>query len=281
MTLEDVVAVVTGASRGAGRGIALELGSAGATVYVTGRSVKGAPTTDDMPGTIDETAAEVTARGGKGVAIRCDHTVDHEVEALFDEVRVESGRVDLLVNNAWGGYEDAHGGPPAMKPFWTEPVEHWDGMFRAGLRMHWLASRHAVPLMLSRKRGLIVNTTVSLGDRYLGGLVYDLAKNAINRLAWAMSHELGPHGIAAVALAPGFMSTERGEENFRRHPGLRKKMGGPSETPAYIGRAVVALANDPGVMEKSGRLLEVGALAQQYGFTDVNGSQPPPFRPPD
>ena len=281
MALEEVVAVVTGASRGAGRGIALELGSAGATVYVTGRSVKGAPTTDDMPGTIDETAAEVTARGGKGVAIRCDHTVDHEVEALFDDVRVESGRVDLLVNNAWGGYEDAHGGPPAMKPFWTEPVAHWDGMFGAGVRTHWLASRHAVPLMLPRKRGLIVNTTASLGDRYLGSLLYHVAKSAINRMAWAMSHELGRSGIAAVALAPGFMSTERVEETFRRHPELREKMGGPSETPAYIGRAVVALASDPSVIEKSGRLLEVGALAQQYGFTDVDGSQPPPFRPPE
>ena len=151
----------------------------------------------------------------------------------------------------------------------------------AGLRVHWLASRHAVPLMLPRKRGLIINTTASLGDRYLGSLLYDIAKNAINRLAWAMAHELGGDGIAAVALAPGFMSTERVEETFRRHPELREKLGGPSETPAYIGRAVVALAGDPSVMQKSGRLLEVGALAREYGFTDTDGSQPPPFRPPE
>ena len=280
----DLIALVTGASRGAGRGIALELGSAGATVYVTGRSIEGGPTTDNVPGTIDETARGVTARGGRGLAIRCDHRSDADVHAVFDRIRRDHGRLDVLVNNVWGGYEDPACRPLPIKPFWEQSPGQWDGMFTAGVRAHLVASSRAVPLMLPGRRGLIVHTTANVEALpYLPNLFYDVSKHAVARLAWAMAQELRPHGIAAVALAPGFMRTERVVEAFRR-AGMGDRLeapGGPSETPAYLGRAVVALAADPRVIEKTGALLEVGVLAREYGFTDVNGTQPPPFRAPE
>lgn len=276
-----LTAMVTGASRGAGRAIALELGAAGWTVYVTGRSIDGGPTTDDVPGTIDQTAREITNRGGRGIAVRCDHTIDADVEALFARVRDEPARLDVLVNNVWGGYEDPACRPLPQAPFWEQPLAQWDRMFAAGVRAHLVASRLAVPLMLPRRRGLIVSTTARLDVLpYMPNIFYDLAKNAAARLAWAMAQELRPHGIAAVAVAPGFMRTERVVEAFRR-AGMEAALDGPmgpKETPAYLGRAVVALAADAGVLEKSGQVLEAGALAQEYGFTDADGSQPPPFR---
>jgi NAD(P)-dependent dehydrogenase (short-subunit alcohol dehydrogenase family) len=280
-SLNHIVALVTGASRGAGRGIALELGAAGATVYVTGRSGRGSATTDNVPGTIDDSAREVTERGGRGIAVRCDHTNDSDVEALFARIRSEHGRVDVLVNNVWGGYEDRECRPLSRAPFWEQSLHQWDAMFTAGVRAHLTASRFAVPLMLPERRGLIVSTTAHLEPLpYLRNLFYDLAKNAVARLVWAMAQELREHGIAAVAVAPGFMRTERVVEAFRR-AGLAEALngpGGPKETPAYLGRAIVALAGDANVIERSGRVLEVGALAQEYGFTDVDGTQPPPFR---
>jgi NAD(P)-dependent dehydrogenase (short-subunit alcohol dehydrogenase family) len=279
--MNNIVALVTGASRGAGRGIALEVGAAGATVYVSGRSVDGRPTTDKVPGTIDETARLVTERGGRGIAVQCDHTVDAEVESLFQRIRNDHGRLDLLVNNVWGGYEDSECRPLPLVPFWEQSIHQWDGMFTAGVRAHLVASRLAVPLMLSERRGLIVSTTAYLEALpYLRNLFYDLAKNTVARLVWAMAHELREHGIAAVAVAPGFMRTERVVEAFRR-AGAAAALdgpGGPKETTAYLGRAIVALASDPRVIEKSGQVLEVGALAREYGFTDINGTQPPPFR---
>jgi NAD(P)-dependent dehydrogenase (short-subunit alcohol dehydrogenase family) len=281
--MNDVVALVTGASRGAGRGIALELGAAGATVYVTGRSVRGAPATDDVAGSVDETASEVTARGGHGIAVRCDHTVDAEVESLFTRIRAEHSRLDILVNNVWGGYESRECRPLPLVPFWEQPAQQWDGMFTAGVRAHLMASRLAVPLMLPQRRGLIVSTTANLAALpYLRNVFYDLSKNAVARLTWAMAQELREHGIAAVALAPGFMKTERVVEAFRRAGAMAAVdgPGGPKETTAYVGRAVVALATDPQVIEKSGQLLEVGTLAREYGFTDIDGTQPAPFRLP-
>lgn len=282
-SMDQIVALVTGGSRGAGRGIALELGAAGATVYVTGRSVSAAATTDGVPGTIDETASEVTGRGGRGIAVRCDHTVDAEVESLFARVGEESGRLDLLVNNVWAGYEDHSCRPLPRVPFWEQPLDQWDRMFNAGVRAHLVASRLAVPLMLPRRCGLIVSTTANLVPLpYLRNVFYDLAKNAVARLTWAMAQELGEHGIAAVAVAPGFMRTERVVEAFRR-AGAEAALegpGGPQETTAYLGRAIVALAADAQVIGKSGQVLEVGSLAKEYGFTDVDGTQPPPFRIP-
>jgi NAD(P)-dependent dehydrogenase (short-subunit alcohol dehydrogenase family) len=281
--LNNIVALVTGASRGAGRGIALELGAAGATVYVTGRSVAGGPATDNVPGTIDETAREVTDRGGRGIAVRCDHTVDADVESLFERIRGDHGRLDLLVNNVWGGYEHRECRPLPLVPFWEQSLHQWDAMFTAGVRAHLTASRLASPLMLPRRRGLIVTTTANLDPLpYLRNLFYDLAKNAVARLVWAMAQELREHGIAALAVAPGFMRTERVVEAFRRAgaPDAINGPGGPKETTAYIGRAIVALASDERVIEKSGQLVEVGTLAREYGFTDTDGTQPPPFRIP-
>ena len=281
--LSDFVTLVTGASRGAGRGIALELGAAGATVYVTGRSVEGGKTTDNVPGTIEQTARDVTARGGRGMAIRCDHTVDAEVEAVFARLRDAHGRLDLLVNNVWGGYENPDCRPLPMLPFWEQPRRQWDGMFAAGLRAHIVASQLAVPLMLPQRRGLIVCTTANLAPLpYMPNLFYDLAKHAVARLVWAMARELRDHDVAAVAVAPGFMRTERVVEAFRR-AGAQAALdgpGGPKETTAYLGRAIAALASDDNVIAKSGQVLEVGTLATEYAFTDADGSQPPPFRLP-
>jgi len=281
--LQDSVALVTGASRGAGRAIALELAAAGATVYVTGRSVAGGPTTDNVPGTIDDTAREATARGGRGIAIRCDHTVDADVESLFARIGADRGKLDLLVNNVWGGYEHSECRPLPLVPFWEQSLHQWDSMLTAGVRAHLTASRLAVPLMLPQRRGLIVSTTANLAALpYLRNVFYDLSKNAVARLVWAMAEELREHGIGSMAVAPGFMRTERVTEAFRR-AGAAAALdgpGGPKETPAYLGRAIVALASDPQVLEKSGQLLEVGTLARAYGFTDVDGTQPQPFRMP-
>ena len=281
--LKGLIALVTGASRGAGRGIARELGTAGATVYVSGRSVEAASTTDGVPGTIDGTARQVTELGGHGIHVRCDHTVDAQVEALFEQIRRDHGRLDLLVNNAWGGYENPACRPLPVVPFWEQPLQQWDLMFTAGVRANVVASRLAIPLMQTQRHGLIVSTTANLDVLpYVRNLFYDLAKQAVTRLTWAMASELREHGIAVVALAPGFMRTERIVEAFRR-AGAEAALdgpGGPKETTAYLGRAVVALASDQRVIDKSGQLLEVGSLAREYGFTDLDGSQPPPFRIP-
>jgi NAD(P)-dependent dehydrogenase (short-subunit alcohol dehydrogenase family) len=279
--MKNAVALVTGASRGVGRGVALELGAAGATVYVSGRSVDGGPTTDNVPGTIDETARLVTDRGGRGIAVVCDHTVDAQVVSLFDRIRRDHECLDLLVNNVWGGYEDSECRPLSRVPFWEQSLRQWDGMFTAGVRAHLFASQLAVPLMLPQRRGLIVSTTAHLDPLpYLRNVFYDVAKNAVARLVWAMAQELREHGIAALAVAPGFIRTERVEEAFRR-AGAEAALdgpGGPKETPAYVARAIVALAADARVIEKSGQVLEVGTLAREYGFTDVDGTQPAPFR---
>jgi NAD(P)-dependent dehydrogenase (short-subunit alcohol dehydrogenase family) len=284
--LADQIAVVTGASRGAGRGIALVLGQEGATVYVTGRSVRGASTRPDLPptlgllATIDHTAEAVTAAGGTGIPVPCDHTVDRDVEALFNRVRDEQGRLDLLVNNVWGGYEDYGSDAAFDAPFWDQPLSRWDRMFRAGVRAHYTASRLAAPLMMARRSGLIVNTTFWDRGKCLSNLPYDLAKTAINRLAYVLALELRPFNVAAVALSPGWMRTESilshyrtDEENWQEIPDLAR-----TESTQYIGRAVAALACDPGVMAKSGRTLTVGDLAREYAFTDVDGRQPPAYR---
>jgi NAD(P)-dependent dehydrogenase (short-subunit alcohol dehydrogenase family) len=274
--LEGKIAVVTGASRGGGRGIALALGEEGATVYVTGRSSGGGGSPAGLPGTVEETAEAVTARGGKGIPVRCDHTVDAEVEVLFDRVYREEGRLNLLVNNVWGGYEQYELGK-FDAPFWEQPLRYWHGMFEAGVRAHFVASRLAVRLMLPRRRGLIVNTLAWLGGKYLGNLFYDVAKAAIARMAFGMAEELRPHEIAAVALAPGFMRTEGVMATHAEQPFDLSQ----TESPEYLGRAVAALAADPEVMRKSGSLLTVGDLAREYGFTDVDGRQLPPFMPPE
>lgn len=284
------VAVVTGASRGAGRGIAQELGAAGATVYVTGRSTRTQPAAgydqilalsklDALPGSIDATAEEVTRLGGRGIAVRCDHTREDEVRALFERIDDEQqGRLDLLVNNAWGGHETFNGVFDA--PFWEHPLANWESMMDRGVRNHLVASRCAAPRFVKQQRGLIVTTTYWDRGHYLkGNLFYDLAKSAMVRLAFDMAAELKPHGVASLALSPGWMRTEfvllghqTDEAHWHEHPALAR-----TESPRYLGRAVVALASDPQVLAKTGEVLRVGDLARRYGFTDIDGRQPVPF----
>ena len=283
------VAVVTGASRGAGRGIAQELGAAGATVYVTGRSTRARPADSygqllalsdlaALPGTIDDTADEVTRLGGRGIAVACDHTKEDEVAALFARVEREQGRLDLLVNNAWGGHETFTGVFEA--PFWEHPLSNWDSMFDRGVRNHLVASRCAAPGMVARKRGLIVTTTFWDRGHYLrGNLFYDLAKASMTRLAFGIAQELQPHGVASVAVSPGWMRTEfvlaghkTDEAHWQERPALAR-----TESPRYLGRAVAALAGDAQVLDKTGQVLRVGDLAHAYGFTDVDGRQVEPF----
>ena len=271
--LQGKVALVSGASRGIGRGIALVLGRAGATVYVTGRS-RDERSTEDMPGSVDQTARDVTAQGGCGIAVPCDHTRDREVEKLFSRIKEEQrGRLDLLVNNVWGGYEQ-YDFERFTRPFWEQPLYHWQGMFEAGVRAHLTASRLAAPLMIARHSGLIINTVAWDRGLYLGNLFYDLAKAATVRMAWGMAEELREHDVAALALAPGFVRTERVMAAHALQPFPLDR----TESPAYIGRAVAFLAADCDVMKKSGQILAVGDLAREYGFTDTDGRQPPAFR---
>ena len=268
--LRGKVALVTGGSRGVGRGIAHELGIAGATVYVSGRSAAGMPTTEALGGDVDATAALVSDAGGVGIAARCDHTNDAAVDALFARIRRERGRLDILVNNVWGGYERFADAEFAA-PFWEQPMWRWRLMFEAGARAHLTASIAAAPLMISQRSGLIVN--ISSGDegKYRGQLLYDVAKTAVDRMAFGMAHELRQYGVTALALYPGLTRTER-VERFAEAAELAR-----AESPRYAGRAVVALAADARVMERNGGAYKTGELAREYGFTDVDGTQPPPF----
>lgn len=287
--LHECIAVVTGASRGAGRGCAIELGAAGATVYVTGRSRRDQPAPGygqiqalsklaQVPGSIDETAEEVTRAGGSGIAVACDHTDEEQVRALFERVQQERGRLDLLVNNAWGGHETFDG--VFQAPFWERPMVHWEAMFGRGVRNHLLSSRLAAPMLVRQGRGLIVTTTFWDRDRFMhGNLFYDLAKASMTRLAFGMAQELRPHGVASVAVSPGWMRTEfvlaghqTDEAHWHERPALAR-----TESPRYLGRAVVALAGDPQVLERSGQVLRVGDLARHYGFTDIDGRVITPF----
>ena len=268
--LRGRIALVTGASRGVGRGIAQELGAAGATVYVTGRSTSDDETIEQLGGNVNSTAALVSDSGGTGIPVRCDHTIDSEVEGLFERIRNEQGRLDILVNNVWGGYE-RFGDEDFGAPFWEQPMSRWSLMFDAGVRAHYVASCLAVPLMLSKTNGLIINISAGDEGKYRGWVMYDTAKEAVDRMAFALSQELREHGIAALALHPGLTRTER-VERF-----ASSEERATSESPRYAGRAVVALATDRDVMRRSGGAYKTGQLAREYGFTDVDGTKPPPF----
>ncbi|HSJ54106.1 MAG TPA: SDR family oxidoreductase [Anaerolineae bacterium] len=281
------MAVVAGATRGAGRGIATMLGEAGATVYCTGRSTRARrakqPQTTGVdfelagrPETIDETAEMVTDRGGRGIAVRVDHTVPQEVEALFERVRAEQGRLDLLVNDVWGGDELSEWG----LPFWELDLKKGLLMQERAVHSHIITSRFGVPLLLETGRGLVIEITDGDSFDYRGNLFYDLAKVSAICLAYTMAEELRPHGIAAVALTPGFLRSEAmldhfgvTEENWQE--GAQKEPHFiASETPFYVGRAVAALAADPNILEKSGKALSTWGLSEEYGFTDMDGRQP-------
>jgi NAD(P)-dependent dehydrogenase (short-subunit alcohol dehydrogenase family) len=273
--LKDKVALVTGASRGVGKGIALGLGEAGATVYITGRTVKEGTDARGLPGTIQETALGVEKLGGKGIAIQCDHRNDKEVEAVFERIAKEQKRLDILVNNVWGGHEQYHNVTDFMNraDFWNIPVKIWDDMFQAGVRAHYVASTLAAPIMIKQKSGLIVNISYVVAKMDNQGVANSTAKAADDRMATCMAHELRTHNIAVVSLYPGGLV--RTEWVMRQAKDWGDLTG--SESPQLTGRAVAALAADPRVMEKSGKILVVAALANEYGFKDIDGTSPQPW----
>lgn len=282
--LEGRVALVAGATRGAGRGIAVALGAAGATVYCTGRSTRAARSDYDRPETIEETAERVDAAGGTGIAVRVDHLVPGEVAALVGRIDAEQGRLDVLVNDVWGGERLFE---------WDTPV--WEHDLDAGLRLlhqavdtHLITSHHALPLLIRRPGGLVVEMTDGTAEynavNYRNSAFYDLAKAAVIRLAFSQGRELAPHGATAVALTPGWMRSEMmldafavTEETWRDALADQPHFA-ISETPLFVGRAVAALAADPDRARHNGASLSSGAVAAEYGFTDVDGSRPDCWR---
>jgi dehydrogenase/reductase SDR family protein 1 len=266
--LNGKIAVVTGASRGIGKGIALELGAAGATVYLTGRTVKEG--SSPFPGTIGATAEELEELGGKAIAVQCDHSNDEEIIALFQRVREEQGRVDILVNNVFKAPEGRtilQGGG-----FWEYPISVWDDLIHVGCRSHYVSSHEAVPMMIDQKEGLIVNISSFAGAAYAFNLAYGVGKAAVDRMARDMAYELRDHNVTCVSLYPGWVKTEHLLQ--RAAEGKAPAPVDKGETPRFSGRAVVAIANDPNRMERSGQVLIVNELGREYGFTDVDGSQP-------
>jgi NAD(P)-dependent dehydrogenase (short-subunit alcohol dehydrogenase family) len=276
--LQDHVALVTGATRGAGRGIAVELGHAGATVYATGRTTRAERSPMDRPETIEETAELVSKAGGRGIAIKVDHSCPAEVASLLERIAAEQdARLDLLVNDIWGG-------DPLIDwdaPFWRHDLDAGLKAIHNSIDTHLITSWHAAPLMVARGSGLIVEVTDGTGEHgYRGNLFYDLAKQAMIRLAEGEAAELRPHGVTAVALTPGFLRSEAMLDHFGvtatkwRDAIAADPHFAASETPRLVGRAVVALASDPRVAERSGQALSSWGLARDYGLDDVDGSRP-------
>jgi NAD(P)-dependent dehydrogenase (short-subunit alcohol dehydrogenase family) len=295
--LQGKIALVAGATRGAGRGIAIALGEAGATVYCTGRSSRKSSgksskkllATPGLRETIEETAELVTAAGGHGIAVKVDHESPAEVKKLAARIKRQHKGLDILVNDVWGG--DAL--TEWSKPFWTVNLENGLKMLKQAVHSHIITAHSAAPLMLGRKGGIIFEITDGDAFYYRGNLFYDLVKISVIRLAFAMSRELRKRDISSVALTPGFLRSERVLEHFKvteanwKDVGKKKdkeKNSGDqndapndfmvSESPRYIGRAIVALASDPKVMNKTGRVFSSWALAREYGFTDLDGTQP-------
>jgi NAD(P)-dependent dehydrogenase (short-subunit alcohol dehydrogenase family) len=273
-SLKGKTALVTGASRGAGRAIAIELGKAGAFVYGTARSIRG-HSTKNWPGTLEETVSDIKRAGGDGTAIQCDHTADNETKAVIAQIKQERGKLDILVNNVWG----AHDIGVEQKPFRDLPLENWDTMFTAGVRAQLAVNHFALPLLEQSTKALIIHTTFWDEGKYTGQFYYDLAKNALVRMVFGLSIELKDSGITVLALSPGFMRTElvlkhfgTDEDHWKEHPELKQ-----TESPYYVGRAAAALAADPDIHRKNGQALRAGDLADEYGFTDIDGRRVPPF----
>ncbi|MGW1718748.1 SDR family oxidoreductase [Streptomyces sp. NPDC002156] len=282
--LTGKVALVAGATRGAGRGIAVELGAAGATVYVTGRSTRQQRSEYDRPETIEDTADLVTAAGGHGIAVPTDHLDPAQVKALVDRIAEEQNRLDVLVNDVWGGENLFEW----ESPVWEHDLDNGLRLLRLAVETHAITSHHALPLLLRNPGGLVVEMTDGTAeynrDNYRLSFFYDLAKSSVLRMGFALGHELGPRGATAVALTPGWLRSEMmlehfgvGEENWRdaleRIPHFAI-----SETPRFVGRAVAALAADPDVARWNGQSFSSGGLAQVYGFTDLDGSRPDAWR---
>jgi NAD(P)-dependent dehydrogenase (short-subunit alcohol dehydrogenase family) len=259
--LTGKVAVVTGASYGVGKGVALGLAEAGATVYATGRSAS------------EESFADSFEGDGRIIPVRCDHREDGEVGSVFARVAEEQGGLDVLVNSAWGGYEGmVEGGQFTWsRPFWEQPVRRWDAMFAAGVRAAYVASQHAARVMVAAGSGLIVNISFWAARKHLGNVAYGVSKAATDKMTADMAWELRAHGVAAVSLYPGMVRTEKVLE-AAAFLDLSN-----SESPQFVGRAVAALAADPKVMDRSGQALVAAALALEYGFTDIDGRQPRPL----
>ncbi|MEU4729043.1 SDR family oxidoreductase [Streptomyces sp. NPDC023588] len=283
-TLEGKVALVAGATRGAGRGIAVQLGAQGATVYVSGRSTRGRRSEYDRPETIEETAELVTAAGGRGIAVVADHLVPGEVESLVRRIDTEQGRLDVLVNDIWGGellfeWEST---------VWEHDLDKGLRLMRLAVETHAITSHFAAPLLLREPGGLVVEMTDGTAeynaDRYRVSFFYDIAKSSVLRMAFALGHELGPRGATAVALTPGWLRSEMMLDTFGvteanwRDALAKVPHFAIFETPAYVGRAVAALAADPDVARWNGRSLSSGQLARVYGFTDLDGSRPDAWR---
>ncbi|MFO7250703.1 MAG: SDR family oxidoreductase [Actinomycetes bacterium] len=270
------VALVAGATRGAGRGIAVELGAAGAVVYVTGRSTAGSPSPMRRPETIEETARLVTEAGGTGIAVRVDHTDPGQVRALAERIDREHGRLDLLVNDIWGGDPLTEWGVP----FWRHDLGNGLRMLRNAIDTHIITSWHAAPLLIRGSGGLIVEVTDGVGDGYRGSLFYDLVKASVIRLARAQAEELRPYGVAAVAVTPGFLRSEAVLDHFGvtadtwRDAIAKDPHFAASETPRYIGRGIAHLAADPDRLSLTGTATTSWDLAKRYGFTDVDGTTP-------
>src|SRR5215204_875341 len=256
MELQGQVAVVTGATRGVGRGVGAELARLGARLFVTGRSFTGLESQDD------------------GITrIRCDHRQDADVEASFTEILSRASAIDILVNNVWGGYERMmeDGAFTWPRPFWEQPLWRWDAMFDAGVRAYYHASRLAAPSMIARRRGLIVNISSFAAQAHAGNVAYGVSKAATDKLTADMAVELQPHGVAVVSLYPGLVRTEKVME-AAAYLDLSN-----SESPEYVGRAVAALAEDPDVQRHSGKVLVVAAVGREYGFDDIDGKVPRPL----
>jgi NAD(P)-dependent dehydrogenase (short-subunit alcohol dehydrogenase family) len=275
--LEGAVALVAGATRGAGRGIAVELGARGATVYGTGRSSAGRPSPMGRPETIEETAALVDAAGGRGIAVRVDHTEPAQVAALVGRIAAEQdGRLDVVVNDIWGGDPLTAWG----RPFWEHPLDDGLHMQRLAVWTHLITAWHAAPLLVARGRGLIVEVTDGASERYRGSLFYDLAKASAIRLARGMAEDLRPHGVTALAVTPGFLRSEAVLDHFGvaadrwREAIARDEHFAHSETPRFVGRGVAALAADPEVARFAGRALASWELAREYDLDDVDGTRP-------
>ncbi len=275
-SLEGKVAVVAGATRGAGRGIACALGEAGAIVYCTGRSVRGQSAMRNRPECIEDTAELVTERGGQGIHARVDHTKPKEVQAFFERVRDEQGGLDLLVNDVWGGDELTGWG----QPFWRHSLRDGLTMLERAVHTHLITSHYGAPLLIERGRGLIVEITDGDNFGYRANLYYDIVKTTVIRLAFGMARELNKKGVCSIALTPGFLRSEVVLDHFCvteeswRDAGEKDPDFLASETPLFVGRAVAALATDPDVAKKNGRVFSSWGLAREYGFQDVDGRTP-------